>query len=405
MRGYLASVVLALTTPSLARADAASFRADLDAATSAVKPARDSWEATSGVGASLVAGASADYATAAGHSSSFVQTTASASLRAGTGASGLTFEQAGRVRPYGLELMQFEFGDRLALDVAPSLGDRPDHWRRRYSAAGFELEVIAAQSLGTRWGAQLMRIANGFAREVQHDGDVSVGRIVETADWAPLSFTLRHDGEETSRLDPLVLEAHAIGGQHSGAVLTVFYPRITGLPLGALKLDLAVGDATVGYSQTTVNGATTTITSEHLPDLHVPAARARLSGSVGGFEASAGVERGMYLSMDAALVVEERATASVATTINGARLTASGFAAHSVIWTSPSASTEHVTGGGSLALDVGLADHWRLGNQAQLARTFYASLDGGRAPQVETALRFDVALHRTIANWVPKQRP
>ncbi|GEM_PF-4888183 len=409
MRWLLANLVFMV--PSLVHADS-SARADLEVDAAGVEDQAGDSQASAAIGGSVTASASSIYTPFLGEnldrnpgtSSSFATTTARVMARAdNTDGPGLTLQQEAHARPWAFELFQLELADRLALDVAPTLAARPDRWRRRYSSAGFDLDVIAMQYIGKRWGAQFMRLGNGVDHEVQHDGDASMDRVIETSDWSPISFTLRHGTEETARLDPIVMEGHAIGGDHSGAVVTVFYPRVTGIPLASLKLDLAYGEAVTADTTTSVNGhVVSTITSEQLPNLHVAAGRVRLSGSIRGFDASAGLERGMYLSMDAALVVEERATASLATTIDGARLTATGFGAHSVIWTSPTASTEHVTGGGAIALDIGLADHWRLSNQAQLARTFYASLDGGRLPQVDTALRFDVALHRTIANWVPK---
>ena len=389
-------IVAALAGP--AHADTAA-RANLDVAAEG-----GTHEAQAAVGGSVEAESIVRYATiTGGSSSSFAHGTASAMLRAGTDGPGLTFRQEAHARPYAFEAVQIELADRLALDVAPKLSDRPDRWRRRYTDAGFDFDVIGAQWLGAHVGVQFIRCANGFDVETQHDGGATARRAIETADWAPLSITRRRDGEETARLDPIVMEGHAIGGAHSGVVLTTFYPRITGIPLGIGHLDLAFGHAETGWTQTSVNGqVVSTITSAQLPALRVPAARARLTTALGRFAAAASVERGMYLSMDAALVVEERATATLATTIDGANVTASGFAAHSVIWTSKTASTEHVTGGGALALDLGLADRWRLAGQAELARTFYASLDGDRVPRVDTALRFDVGLHREIKNWVPR---
>lgn len=405
--------ILVLIAPSVAHADSAA-RADFDVDAAALGASAGALQAFAAVGGSFTASSRTTYEPLAGKmlgadtgtSASFVTTTARAMVRAdNTDGPGLTLQQAAHARPWAFELFQLELADRLALDIAPTLADRPDRWRRRYSSAGFDIDLIGMQYIGKRWGAQFMRLENGVDHEIQHDGGASVGRVVETADWSPLSFTLRRDGEETARLDPIVMEGKAIGGAHSGAVVTVYYPRVSGIPLGELKLDLAFGEAVTAATTTSVNGqVVSTITSEQLPDLHVPAGRARLYGTIGRFDASAGIERGMYLSMDAALVVEERATGSVATTVDGARLTASGFAAHSVIWTSPTESSEHVTGGGAIALELGLPDHWRLSNQAELARTFYASLEGERTPHVDTAFRFDLALHRTIANWVPKQR-
>jgi hypothetical protein len=337
------------------------------------------------------------------NSSSYIRGTATAALRAGSDGPGLTLSEQARTRPYALELFQFEFAERLALDLVPRLSDRPDRWRRRYSDAGFDVDVIGVQYIGARWGAQLIRVDNGFDWERQHDGDASERRFVQTADWSPLSITRRAHGVEIGRLDLIALEARAIGGTHSGAVLTTFAPRISGLRLGPVTVDAGIGHAATGSAQLSVdNKVVSTITSDQLPTTKIPAFRLRAATTLGRFDATAGIERGMYLAMDAALVVEERATATLATELAGADVTATGFAAHSVIWTSKTDSTEHVTGGGSVAVAMGLPDRWRLVNQAELARTFYASTEGDRTPRVDTALRLDVGLHRELKNWIPR---
>lgn len=404
------SMLMVAALSGAAYADA-SARADLELAADRGKDGIEG-----GIGVTAAGAASTRYATCTGgESSSVITGEAKAAIVADRGGPDVTVEQEAHARPYAFEVFQFELGDRLALDVEPELADRPDRWRRRYSEAGFDVELIGAQSIGRTRGWQLLRTRDGFDWERQRDGGSAAHRFVQTADWTIVSATWRDHGEEVSRLDPVALEAKAIGGNHSGAVLTTFYPRITGIPIGPMRLDAAVGRAETGWSQISAGSSNLDLqfgsdatppraapAHHEFPSLRVFAGRARASAKLGRIDASAGVERGMYLTMDSALAVEERATATLATTVDDVRVTASGFAAHSVIWRSKTASSEHETGGGALGVDVGLPDRWRLGGQAELARTFYATLDADRAPSVDTALRVDVGLHHQIANWVPR---
>jgi hypothetical protein len=351
------------------------------------------------VGASAGAEAIARY----WNSSSFVRVTGEVEGRLGTDGAGLTLRQEGHARPYASALLEVLLADRLGFDVAPALADRPDRWRRRYATAGFDVEVIGINAFTRHWGLQFIRVGNGFDWERQHDAASDARRYIQSADWSPVTFVRRADGEEIARLDPIVLEGRAIASDHSGVVLTTFYPRVTGIPLGSARLDVAYGQAETGWSSTSVNGRPpTVITSDQLPNKRVPAARVKLAVPVGDIDVTATGERGMYLGQDATLVVEERATLSLATHVRTLPVRASGFAAHSVIWTSKTDSTEHVTGGISLALDVPLRDHWNLTNTAELARTFYATLDGDRAPRDELGFRVDVGLRKQIPNWVPR---
>ena len=376
-----------------------SATASVDVGGSTVDAADDGNSAESTLGVSGAASAVLPYR----NSSSFARGTAAAAVRVGTDGPGVAFQQEAHVRPYAFELFQFELGDRIAIEQAPKLSDRPDRWRRRYDEGELDVDVIFAQWIGEHWGVQFCRCDNGFGSATQHDGDAADQHSLQTADWAPLAITRRRDGEEVARLDPMALEARGIGGDHSGVVLTTWVPRLSGLVLGPVHLDLAVGEAATGWEQATVDDqVVSTITSNDLPVMHVPAARAHVRATLGRFDASAGFDRGMYLGQDAQLVVEERGTASLGTAFGSTTVTASGFAAHSVIWTSPTESSEHVSGGGLFAVGLELPDRWQLVNQAQLARTFYATVDGDRMPRVDTAFRLDLGLHREIANWVPR---
>lgn len=83
------------------------------------------------------------------NSYAFARGQAAASLRAGSDGAGLTFAQDAQLRPYAFEVFQFTFSDRVAFDVAPKLSERPDRWRRRYRAAGFDVPLPHSAPVAT----------------------------------------------------------------------------------------------------------------------------------------------------------------------------------------------------------------------------------------------------------------
>lgn len=381
--------------------DAAAF-ADAGFSTGATALTEDDTagvaDATVSMGAHLEGGAEWRYR----NSSSYVRGQADAGVYVASDGAGLTFAQDAEVRPYALEFLQFTFADRLAFDAAPKLGDRPDRWRRRYRTAGFDVDLVGAQFIGKHVGAQFMRVDNGFAWEEQQDGADTVKRFVSTADWSPFAFTLRRDGEEVGRLDPIVLEAIAIDGAYDGVVMTELWPRLTNLEVGPVSIDAAYGRASTGWQQISVDDeVVSTITSAELPVIRTPAWRARL-GLHGKVEASAGIERNLHLTADAALVLEERASAEVRTTFGDTEVSATGFAARSKAWTSPDDSQRYVTGGGGVSIATPVRDLWTLTGNAEVARSFYASLQGERGLHVDTAVKLDLGLRREIRNWLPR---
>ncbi len=405
-----APVVLALlfTTPALAEDEAVEL--DLELAPSvALATAGVTLDSTvSQADASASAGAWIDGNAEWRYRNSyaFARGQAAASLRAGSDGAGLTFAQDAQLRPWAFEVFQFTFSDRVAFDVAPKLSERPDRWRRRYRAAGFDVDLIGLQWIGKHFGAQLMRVDNGFHWEEQRDGDALVKRFVSTADWSPFALSLRQDGEEIGKLDLIALEAIAIDGAYQGVVMTQFYPRLSDVQVGPLWFDAAYGDTATGWQTISVNEeVVSVITSDELPVIKTPAWRARL-GVRGVVDASAGVERNLHLTADAALVLEERASADVAATIRGVDVSVTGFAARSRIWTSPDDSTPYVTGGAGVAFAMPMrhlpGDGWQMTGAAEVARSFYASLDDDRGLSVDTATRIDLGLRREIRNWVPR---
>jgi hypothetical protein len=313
----------------------------------------------------------------------------------------LSVTQEARVRPWGFEVMQLEVGEQLALDARPSLAERPDRWRRAYRGAGVDVEVIGMQWFGRRLGAQFLRIGEAWRWEQQRDDatGATVARYETRSDWAPFSFTQRRDDEELGRLDPIVMEGVAIDGPDAddGVVITTWYPRLTGLRLGGFELDAAYGRAAVGWMTQSVNGESRSIGSDDLPALAVPAYRGRVAyhGDLGDratASVGAGIERGMHLTADAALVVEDRASGELGVTTRRAAVRATGFAARSDVWTSPTDVTRYLTGGGGVAAQVALRGPWRLAAEAEVARSFYATLTGDRGLRAELGARVHVGV-------------
>jgi hypothetical protein len=334
---------------------------------------------------------------------SYVRSHVEAGVRLDGGGPGVSAAQDAEARPWNAELFQLTLRERLAFDVAPRLSDRPDRWRRRYRGAGFDVDMIGLQGMFRHWGVQLIRVDNGWDWEAQLDGGETVRRRMETSDWSPISITRRSHGEEVGRVDLIALEATAIDGAEDGVVMTTFNPRFSNVRIGPVWFDAAYGHAATGWTQTSIDGEVVSrITSDDLPAIHTPAYRYRIGVDTDAVRASAGVERNLHLTADSALVLETRASADLAVTVRDAEVRATGFAARSRIWTAKDAFADHATGGGSLAVDVPVRDLWRVTGAAEVARTFYATVERERALRVDTAVKVDLGLRRTIRNWVPR---
>jgi hypothetical protein len=106
---------------------------------------------------------------------------------------------------------------------------------------------------------------------------------------------------------------------------------------------------------------------------------------------TAGAERSMHLAMDDTITIEDRASAAYARPMEHVTARAAAFAA----LTRTTADTRSVpTGGVSAGLDVRLPERVALSLDGELARSYYARLDGDPTPRPELAGVGTVRLHR-----------
>jgi hypothetical protein len=333
---------------------------------------------------------------------SYASTGGSAALRGGSDGVGATIQQHAESQPYVGPMFPIEVSERAAWDVAPSLTDRRDRWRRRYLGAGFGFGIVGLTGMGEHWGAELVRLETTFDWERQHDGDAIAHRFVQTADLGWLAILKRHDNRLVTRWEPLAIEARGISSGQSGAIVTGWLLRVRDEPFAGGKLDVMYGPSGPGEMGVSIDQTRVSyITSTDLPQINIMAWRAQWSGSMAGLHTDLRAEHSMYLGMDSTLVVEDRGSIAARIPFDHTQLSFGGFAARSDVWTSQTTTAKYVTGGASLGLDFDLPDQWKLTNQAEVARTFYASLEGDRVPQPDAALRIDVGLHKQLRNWVP----
>jgi hypothetical protein len=118
--------------------------------------------------------------------------------------------------------------------------------------------------------------------------------------------------------------------------------------------------------------------------IHLPVAGS-LGIAVGPW--SARVERSAYLAMDNSLTIEDRISGAY----RDGRWRAGAFAALTHASDEPRAQ---VTGGGSAGLDVALPEEVKLAVDVEVARSYYARLDGDPRPTPELAELGTVRLER-----------
>ncbi len=330
-------------------------------------------------------------------------------LSAGGDADGLSLSHGTRARLIQLSapgshdmLLPFDVRYQLDRNVRPELSSRLGLLRRTYSRAGYGWTVAA----GELYGWRALEMGMDVARMSQDTGD---GVVHHTEyDFALTFFTYtrhRDDGSPELQLDLIAASgpAVAVNDGPDASVGRIDFVAARNVPLVAgLYADASVGVTGTGSfsTSTSVNGhvvSSTTVMTEDLPLMSTPAASARLFGSFGGVTVSVGAARTLSLTSDVHLVLENRATGELSFAGRHNQLALTGFAAQTELWTDKTTSQRSVTGGGAAAWTRDVGHELSLTGRVELARSFYAVLDGDPTPRPETAARASLVMTKHFA--------
>lgn len=194
-------------------------------------------------------------------------------------------------------------------------------------------------------------------------------------------------------LDVLVVDVTGVDGSTDATVGGIDFARVRGLRLGGgLFADVAAGVSGTGtlvLGSESADGSTTstTITTEDLPIMSTGVGHARIHGERGPLRAALEAGRSLYLTYDLELALEERVAGRLDWRGAAGALAVEAFAARTHLWLDRDTRETTLTGGASTSFRRRLTDNLDLGMSVEVARSFYAALDGDVQPHAELALR------------------
>ncbi len=289
----------------------------------------------------------------------------------------------------------------LGLGTRPGLDARRDVGRAGYASAGGGFDL----GLAVHHGNRVTGI--GF---VDIEGSVEDQRAAQRATFIfemEMFYRCRLRPDARSRcLHVLDFANTGVSGGTQAVVSNVSFVRWTGLDLGAAWGDIGFGIITDNATLATEDGkghVVATVKTEDLPIIQVGAYDLGLATMGGPLEVDARAKRSGYVSLDGDMSIEDRVSLSAVLPLAPhAKLTASAFLARTHWWTSKTdPGSAASTGGGELALDLRV-HAFDVHAAGGIARSFYAVLDGGAAPeQPSLGFRSGLDVKHSIRNWTP----
>jgi hypothetical protein len=193
-------------------------------------------------------------------------------------------------------------------------------------------------------------------------------------------------GDHTRTIDILAVDTVGVDdGSTVGVMVGVGYPvRLTGLELGRhLELDAELGFAGTGESR----GAPATMTTPPaLVGRSATTGRLALYGRFGRVRAALTAERTLLPTIDLGLTLDSRVTGSMVGALGETDVTIHGFGARTERTGTDGVTTTDATYGGGLIVARRLPHRLSVEARGELARSFYASLDGA-PPRVAPGAR------------------
>ncbi len=326
--------------------------------------------------------------------SSVAETGAAIRAQSEPGLSGYALDHWAHVRPWEVGLFRFDVEHHLVVNGRPELARRPDLLRLGYTSEHFGVDLVGMHWRGRQWGFEFMHIIEGFELTWQHEQIDLHRRFSTTSDWVVFGLTQHHDRDHVGRIETLVLEAEAVDDARDAAVINLLAARIRDLRIGPLVLEGALGSGTTGSASGSFGDSNFDIDTEDLPTGFSWIGRAGMGLSMGDLQLFARAHRSLFLTFDVNLAREDRLATELSFALAGGTLSVQGFAAKTALWTTATAHTTQLTGGGAASYLRPLRGGWTVDLQGEAARSFFATLGGDATPLVANATRFEVGLRK-----------
>lgn len=200
-------------------------------------------------------------------------------------------------------------------------------------------------------------------------------------------------------VDAFVFDATGVYGVDEAVLVTLYPVRLLGIPLVAgFSLDAAGGvignDAKMTASE---NGQPVAeLTTNDLPVIGAGAWDLRLAGAIGAAGVELASRRTGWVSLEGDMTIEDRASAAITGRAGATSFAVTGFAATTRWWTSrDDPGSVANTGGAELALGRRVAG-FDVVVSGGVARTFYATLDGGSPTTPALGFRGGVSIQKAL---------
>lgn len=303
---------------------------------------------------------------------------------------------------YQLRFLPFDMHFDLDWHARPDLSSRRQFWRRPYTrqSTGGEIGFF---NPGVAEGLMLGHVGLSFGTVEQSDGDEVMRQNQFEITFALASYTRERELGPDFQARFLAIEALGIENLDGpdANIATIDFVRLAGVPTGlGLYIDVEGGVAASGGTLTlssSTNGEedwSTTVTTEDLPHLSMPAGRARIHGTGASVSGAIEASRSMYLTADIELAIEERITASGRWLNRHGELSVQGFVSRNELWLDKETSEESLTGGVLAGWRHPLGEELTLTGSIEVARSFYASLRDDPRPRSELGVNIAATLTR-----------
>lgn len=274
-----------------------------------------------------------------------------------------------------------EVGHKLDLSVTPALSAPRRAFAVPYSAETVHMAFVPLElrrKNGDRWG--FWRMTPAFTWMTTDDGGLArlggLAHLEFGIDFEMARWTRPRDGGDLG-LDVFHVDFRIVSEGYDVGTVQILPVRLSGVRLGGLLLDAALGWAHVGVqTDPAVPGGDPVVL--HAADTVVGRLAARRA--FGTLTAGLDLDRGAWPAAGDEAVVETRGTLWATQPVGDVTFSAKGFAAWTDVWPGAGEARGDLTAGGEAVATWAVDRSVRISLRGEAASSFYAQEDGSLAP-------------------------